>query len=84
MDNEIKLIEVDPAGRILDSTTRHAIPIMVNSNDIIPYGLHKGSAVFIIDKMDVAICDGNGNWYLEHDGNVVSATSGTPWSTLFA
>jgi len=84
MENEIKLIEVDPTGRILDSTTRHTIPIMVNSNDIIPYGLHKGTTVFIIDKMDVAICDGNGNWYREKDGNVLCATYGNPWASLFA
>ena len=81
MENEVKLIEVDDSGKIVDSTICRNIPLMINSDEILPYGLIKGAAAFVVDKIDVVFCDGNNRWYREA-GKYVSA--GLPVATLFS
>lgn len=50
------------------------------STDILPANCPIMSTIFVVDKMDVAICDGEGNWYREA-GKPVKA--GQPISALF-
>lgn len=51
------------------------------STDILPSGCPIMSSIFVVDKMDVVICDGEGNWYHEADKPVAA---GQPISELFA
>ena len=52
----------------------------VKSTEIIPSGMKRGSNAFIVDKMALAFCDGDDNWYVEADKPV---QAGQPWSALF-
>ena len=52
--------------------------IAVRTDQILPSGCYIGTSIFIVDKMDVAFCDGNDNWYRDTDkpvaaGQLVSA-----------
>ena len=49
-----------------------------------PAGLPIMSTCFIVDKMDVAICDGKDRWYITSGGNVKSIAAGQTWAELFA
>ena len=77
-------IKTDAEGNIISSRIVNYHDIYVNSDEIIPKGMAKGRPALIIDKMDVAICDGSDTWYAGNAGNVRSAKAGQPWSTLFA
>jgi hypothetical protein len=50
------------------------------STDILPAGAPILSTIFVVDKMDVIVCDGENNWYREADKPVAS---GQPISALF-
>ena len=56
------------------------VELSVVSTEIMPTGLPHGSSAFIVDKLDVAFCDGEDNWYREADKPV---KAGQPWSALF-
>lgn len=56
------------------------VEIAVKSWEIMPSGLPIMSSAFIVDKMDVAICDGEDHWYIESDKLF---NAGQPWSVMF-
>lgn len=56
------------------------VELSVMSHEIMPHGLPVSSSAFIIDKIEVAFCDGEDHWYLEADKPV---DAGKPWSALF-
>lgn len=80
----MELIKTDSNGNIISSRVVSYHDIYVGVDEIIPKGIAKGRAALIIEKMDVAICDGNDIWYAGSAGNVRTAKAGQPWSTLFA
>lgn len=79
----MELIKTDANGNVTSSRVVTYHDIYVSVDEIIPKGMAKGRPAFIIEKMDVAICDGNDTWYAGSAGNVRSAKAGQPWSTLF-
>lgn len=54
--------------------------IAVTTAQTLPSDCYIGTPIFIVDKLDVAFCDGNDNWYREA-GKPVAA--GQPVSALF-
>lgn len=78
-----RYIKTDETGKITESclVSIHDIPVV--STEIIPKGCGRYARAFVIDKMDIAICDGNDTWYVGEPGKVVSAKAGQPWSDLF-
>lgn len=50
------------------------------STDTLPSGCPIMSTIFVVDKMDVVICDGENNWYRKTDTPV---TAGQLISSLF-
>lgn len=53
-------------------------------NGTAPTGLPIMSTCFIVDKMEVAICDGKDHWCATgSDGVVKSITAGQTWAELF-
>ena len=77
------ILNTDANGYVTSSRIVNYHDIYVNVDEIIPKGMGKGRAAFIIEKMDVAICDGKDTWYAGSAGNVRSAKAGQPWSALF-
>lgn len=53
------------------------------STDILPSGSPIMSTIFVVDKMDIVVCDGEDKWYSSVDGIVTSANAGQPISALF-
>lgn len=55
-----------------------------NIDGIAPAGLPIMSACFIVEKMDVAVCNGRDQWYITGaDSTVKYISAGQPWSDLF-
>ena len=54
--------------------------IAVTTTQTLPDGCYIGTQIFVVDKMAVAVCDGNDNWYREADKPVAA---GQPVSALF-
>jgi hypothetical protein len=50
------------------------------SNETLPVGKPIMATIFVVDKMDVVISDGENNWYREADNPVAA---GQPISALF-
>jgi len=61
-------------------TTKHPYDIAARSDETLPFGCSINTTIFIIDKMDVCVCDGNDQWYRKADTPVAS---GQPISALF-
>lgn len=78
-----KLVQTDINGNIIHAQIKTADEIPVLSNEIIPKGCDRYEQAYIIDKADVAICDGNDTWYRQTLSGVVSAQAGQPWTALF-
>ena len=79
----MELIKTDANGNVTSSRVVTYHDIYVGVDEIIPKGMAKGRPAFIIEKMDVAICDGKDTWYAGTPGNVRTAKAGQPWSALF-
>lgn len=55
-----------------------------NIDGTAPAGLPIMSTCFIVEKMDVAICNGRDEWYITcADGSVKSIGAGKNWAELF-
>lgn len=57
-----------------------AYEMAAKSTDILPSGAPVMSTIFVVDKMDVVVCDGEDNWYREADKPIAA---GQPISALF-
>ena len=53
----------------------------VEEGRIAPAGCSIMSSCFLVNKYDVAVCDGQDNWYIK-SGRCIKA--GQPWSDLYA
>lgn len=73
-------VTVDATGKTVKMETAPQRKIRVCSTEIMPVDFSLGDEAVIVDKIDVAICDGKGNWYREADKPVAG---GQPWSALF-
>lgn len=60
--------------------TAYPYDIAGKSTDTLPADCPIMTTVFVVDKMDVVISDGEGNWYREADKPVAA---GQPISALF-
>ena len=56
------------------------VELAVKSWEIMPKGLPINSSAFIIDKVDMAFCDGEDHWYKDADKPF---DAGQPWSVMF-
>lgn len=61
-------------------SSRYEAEIASTSDETLPAGLPVGSTIFVVDKMNVVVCDGKDNWYREADKPV---EAGQPISALF-
>lgn len=55
-----------------------------NIDGTAPAGLCIMSACLIVEKMDVAVCNGRDEWYIKTAEGVKKISAGQPWSDLFA
>lgn len=76
------VIKTDETGKIVSQHGATHRNVLVLSDEIAPGDLDRGDTAFIIDKMDVAVCDGKGNWYARSE-EIKSIAGGQPWSALF-
>lgn len=53
------------------------------SEAIAPAGCPIMSQIFVVDKNDVAICDGEDRWYMYVDKEVKHVEAGQPFSDLY-
>ena len=79
----MELIKTDANGNVTSSRVVTYHDIYVSVGEIIPKGMAKGRVAFIIEKMDVAVCDGKDTWYAGSPNNVRSAKAGQLWAALF-
>lgn len=77
------ILNTDANGYVTSSRVVTYHDIYVGVDEIIPKGMAKGRVAFVIEKMDVAVCDGKDTWYAGSAGNVRSAEAGQPRSALF-
>jgi len=77
------ILKTDAEGNIVSTKTVTYHDIYVNSDEIIPKGVAKGRMAFIIEKMDIAVCNGKDTWYSGSPSDIRSAKAGQPWSALF-
>lgn len=83
MTEVYEILTVAADGSIEKVESKRTWMIPVKSTDIIPKGCSIYTQAFVVDKMNVAICDGNDNWYAQGDSGIVSAVAGQPFSALF-
>lgn len=70
-------------GTVLDVETRRTWVLPVVSTDVIPKGCPIYTQAYIVDKLNVAICDGKDNWYGNNSsGRIVSASAGQTWEVF--
>jgi hypothetical protein len=81
MTGVFETIKTDDQGNVLELAPASRPELRVTSDQIIPKGMGLGTLAFVIDKMDIAICDGKDNWYNKKDQPVAA---GSPFSALFA
>lgn len=81
MTSTIEIIKTDAEGNILEMQCVQRPEMFVTSAQIIPKGMRLGARAFVVDKMAVAVCAGDDNWYREPDKPVAA---GQPFSALFA
>lgn len=60
--------------------TAHPYDMAAKSTDTLPHDCPIMTNIFVVDKMDVVVCDGEDNWYREADKPVAA---GQPISALF-
>jgi len=53
------------------------------SEATLPSGWPIRSTIFVVDKMDVVMCDGRDTWYRTANGTIKSAAAGQPISALY-
>ena len=75
-----KVIMEDTPNRIMDNISGIRADIGATSDETLPFGCSTMSTIFVVDKMDVIVCDGRDNWYREADKPVAA---GQPISSLF-
>ncbi len=66
--------------RLIKRTGEYPYDMAAKSTDILPSGKPIMATIFVVDKMDVVVCDGNNKWYREADKPVAA---GQPISALF-
>lgn len=54
------------------------------SDGIAPSGFPIMSSCFIVDKMDIAVCDGSDKWYIATGTGVASIEAGQAWAELYS
>ena len=54
-----------------------------NLDGIAPAGCPIMSTCFVVDKQDVAFCNGKDQWFASNGGTVKSINAGQSWSELF-
>ena len=75
---------VKSAGRHVELPHVSPLELVDNITGTAPAGMPIMSTCFIVEKMNVAISDGNDGWYANDDnGSVVSITAGQSWAELF-
>ena len=62
-------------------TKKHPYDLAARSEETLPFDCSIMTTLFVVDKMDVVVCDGDNRWYREADKPVAS---GQPISALFA
>ncbi len=66
--------------RLVNRTGEYPYDMAAKSHEILPVGKPIMATIFVIDKMDVVISDGENNWYRKADTPV---PAGSPISALF-
>ena len=61
-------------------TKKHPYDIAARSEELLPFGCSIMTTIYVVDKMDFCVCDGNDQWYSNPDCPVAS---GQPISALF-
>ena len=61
----------------------HPFEGAARSEATLPAGWPIRSNIFVVDKMDVVMCDGRDTWYRNANGTIKSAAAGQPISALF-
>ena len=61
----VKILNTSITGDIF--TTAHPYDLAAKSTDVLPAGCPMMTRLFVVDKMDVIVCDGEDNWYREAD-----------------
>lgn len=84
MTSVFETVKTDGEGNVLELSPVMRPDLRVTSDQLMPKGMGLGTQVFVIDKMDVAICDGKNNWYAGASGKVTVGQAGQPFSVLFA
>lgn len=54
-----------------------------NLDGIAPAGCPIMSTCFVVEKLDVAFCNGKDQWFASNGGTVKSINAGQSWSELF-
>ena len=68
------------AKRLIERAGDFPYYMAAKSNGVLPSNLPIMAAIFVVDKMDIILCDGENNWYREADKPVAA---GKPISALF-
>ena len=66
--------------RLVSRTGEYPYDNAAKSYETLPAGMPIMATIFVVDKMDVVVCDGENNWYREADTPVAA---GQPISALF-
>lgn len=66
--------------RLVSRTGEYPYDMAAKSYETLPAGMPIMATIFVVDKMDVVICDGENNWYRRADTPV---PAGSPISALF-
>lgn len=64
----------------------HANPTELadTSDGTAPSGFPIMSTCFIVDQMDIAVCDGSDRWYVSTSSGVASIEAGQTWAELYS
>ena len=83
MTEVYEILKLADDGTVLGVETKRTWMLPVKSTDMIPKDCPIYTQAFVVDKLDIAVCDGEDKWYAQGSGGVVSATAGQSWSALF-
>lgn len=61
----------------------YPVELADNLDGIAPAGMPIMSACLIVEKMDVAVCNGRNEWYRKNGDGITKITAGQPWTELF-
>ncbi|MBR5862183.1 MAG: hypothetical protein IKZ08_02535 [Bacteroidales bacterium] len=75
-----KVVTVTEANSIFGTISKNRYDIGALSTETLPAGCPIMTTLFVVDKLGVAVCDGNNNWYRKADTPVAA---GQPISALF-